>query len=93
MLKRILTATVLAALRSSGVVRATPGSGCAVSPSFCVTPLARYTTDASIKIQAPGLGKVDTQPGQLTELLWRPSSANRADSAGGIRIPGQRMYG
>jgi hypothetical protein len=59
MLKRILTATVLAALRSIGVVRATPGSGCAVSPSFCVTPVARYTTDASIKIQAPGLGKVE----------------------------------
>jgi hypothetical protein len=68
MLKRVLTAAVLAAVLSIGVAWATPGSGCGVSPRFCVTPVARYTTDAHIKIQVPGLGKVDSQPGQLTDV-------------------------
>jgi hypothetical protein len=68
MLKRVVTAAVLAAVLSIGVAWATPGSGCAVSPRFCVTPVARYTTDAHIKIQVPGLGKVDSQPGQLTDV-------------------------
>ena len=68
MLKRILTAAVLAAVVSISVARATPGSGCGASPRFCVTPVARFTTDANIKIQVPGLGKVDSQPNQLTDV-------------------------
>jgi hypothetical protein len=68
MFKRICSGAILAVVLSITVVRATPGSGCTVSPRFCVTPVARFTTDANIKIQAPGLGKVDSQPGQLTDV-------------------------
>ena len=68
MLKKLLTVTVVAAAVSVGVVRATPGSGCGGAPRFCVTPVARYTTDANIKIQVPGLGKVDNQPCDLTDV-------------------------
>jgi hypothetical protein len=88
MLKRVVTAAVLAAVLSMGVVRATPGSGCGVSPRFCVTPVARFTTDASIKIQVPGLGKVDSQPGQLTDVAVATVVAEPGGFSGWHSHPG-----